>query len=139
MRLKKISGYYLVRLQKGEEIISTLKEVAQRAKIKGAFYLGLGVGKDLVLGYFDAARKSYLKKAFAGEYEFTSFVGNITKFKKETVIHCHVTVTDADFGGFGGHLFHGVVPVTLEIVILPLNRVVKRRTDPETGLNLLDI
>ena len=66
MKIKKINNYFVLRLQKGEEIINAIKEGVTQKKIKGAFFFGLGVGKDLVLGYFDAHKQSYVKKAFQG-------------------------------------------------------------------------
>lgn len=139
MKISKRETYYVVRLQKGEEIITSLQKAAKTKKIKGAFFFGLGVGKDLVLGYFNAHKKTYIKKVFEGEYEFTNLTGNISKFKDEIVVHCHVTITNCDFNAFGGHLFQAIVPATLEIIIMPFNKVLKRKRDKETGLNLIDL
>jgi hypothetical protein len=139
MTIKKFSNYYILRLHKGEEIISALKEAVRVKRIKGAFFYGLGVGQDLVLGYFEAKRKVYIKKAFEGEYEFTSLIGNISRMKSEIVVHCHVTITDKSFNAFGGHLFQGVIPATCEIIILPFKKVLRRKKDKKTGLNLLAV
>ena len=139
MKAKKYQHYYVVRLEKNEEIISSLNKIAEEKKISGAFFFGLGVGKKLVLGYFDARKKSYIKKLFEGEYEFVSLSGNISRFSKETVIHAHAAITDKNFNAFGGHLFHGVVPATLELIILPTGERLNRKKDRKTGLNLLDL
>jgi predicted DNA-binding protein with PD1-like motif len=138
MMIKKFNSYYVLRLEKGEEIISSLKQAVHDLEIKGGFFFGLGVGQDLVLGYYDAHKKEYLKKAFAGEYEFTGFSGNISWFKKSIMIHCHVTITDKDFQAFGGHLFQATVPATCEIMIFPFEHSLQRKKDPDTGLMLLD-
>ena len=139
MKIQKFKDYFVLRLEKGEEIINALKQAASNNRIKGAFFFGLGVGKDLVLGYYDAHRKSYVKKAFAGEYEFTSFNGDIARFKDEIIVHCHVTVTDYEFHAFGGHLFQGIVPATCEIILFPFSKTLKRKKDRVTGLALLDL
>ncbi len=139
MNIKKFNGYYIVRLAKGEEIITSLREAFRLMKLKGAFFFGLGVGEDLVLGYFDAHKKSYIKKAFGGEYEFTSLSGNISKFKNEIIVHCHVTVTNNYFNAFGGHLFQGIVPATCELILLPFTKILERKKDKDTGLNLIDV
>ncbi len=139
MKFKKFSQFYVVRLEKDEEIIQSLKNFARENRITGGFFFGLGVGKKLNLGYFDAHTRNYKEKEFNDEYEFTSFSGNITKSGDETIIHCHVTITDENFNAFGGHLFKGYVPATLEIIILPLSAALTRRLDKETGLNLLDL
>ena len=139
MRVEKFRDYLVLRIGKAEEIISSLKQVAQNYKVKGAFFFGLGVGQDLVLGYYDSHKKIYVKRAFEGEYEFTSFAGNIALFKKEIIIHCHVTISDYQFHAFGGHLFQGTVPATCEIMIFPFKRILKRKKDCTTGLALFDL
>jgi len=139
MQFKKYKGYYVIKLKKDDEIVDRLTNFAKKTEIKGAFLYGLGVGENLTLGYFDAHKKSYIKKQFKGEYEFTSFLGNISYFEKQPVIHIHVTITDKKFNAYGGHLFSGYVPATLEIVVLPLGRVLERKRDIQTGLNLLAI
>ncbi len=139
MNIKKFDGYYVVRFTKGEEIVASLRDAFRLMKLKGAFFFGLGVGKDLILGYFDAQKKAYLKKAFEGEYECTNLSGNISKFKNEIIVHCHVTITDNHFNAFGGHLFQGVVPATCELVLLPLPQILKRKKDKDTALNVLDV
>lgn len=139
MKMQKYDQYLVVRFEAGEEIIGGLKQAAQRAGIKGAFFYGLGVGKELELGYFDARTRDYTRKLFDGEYEFTSLAGNIAVFDGETVIHCHVTITDHEFHAYGGHLFRGIVPATLEIVVLPLAGTLGRFQDDRTGLRLLEL
>jgi len=139
MKLKNFDNYLVLRLEKNEEIIATLRVALQRVKIEGAFFYGLGVGKELELGYFDAQHKSYVRKEFHDEYEFTSLVGNVSMVDGELVIHCHVAITDAAFNAFGGHLFKGTVPATLEIIILPFTSPLTRFHDNTTGLNLLEL
>jgi len=139
VRAQKIEDYLVARIEKGEEIISELKQTAQNYKIKGAFFFGLGVGQNLVLGYYDSHKKTYMKKAFEGEYEFTSFSGNIALFKKEIIVHCHVTISDYQFHAFGGHLLQGTVPATCEIMIFPFRKPLNRKKDRLTGLALLDL
>jgi len=139
MEIKKCRDFSVIRLEKDEEIITSLKNAAKNNPLRSAFFFGLGVGRDLVLGFFDAHKQKYTKKAFSGEYEFTSFSGNISRFKKEIAVHCHVTITDSNFNACGGHLFHASVPVTMEIILFPVRPKLQRRKDSATGLNLLDL
>ena len=137
MKVKKTKTSYILRLEKGEEIIEALTRFARKNKIIGAFFFGLGVAKNLTLGYFDAHKKSYIKKKFRGEYEFTSLVGNISYFEKQIVIHAHATITDKKFNAFGGHIFEALIPATCEMIVLPLASGLKRKKNKVTGLNLL--
>jgi len=139
MKWKIFDPYLVIRLEKGEEIITALKYGIQNAGIEGGFFYGLGVGTELELGYFDAHKKTYIRKKFDGEYEFTSMAGNVSVVDSEIMIHCHVTITDAEFHAFGGHLFKGTVPATLEVIVFPFAQQLARGHDQTTGLNLLEL
>lgn len=139
MKIKKYGHYYVMRIEQNEEIISSLEYIAKKKRIKGAFFNGLGVGRDLILGYFNAQKKTYTKKLFVGEYEFTGLSGNISTFQKKLAVHCHVTISNALFNAFGGHLFQGIVPATCEIIIMPFNTALTRTEDERTGLRLLNV
>jgi predicted DNA-binding protein with PD1-like motif len=139
MLIKKFDRYYVLRLHKNNEIITALKEAAENQKINGAFFFGLGVGSSVVLGYFDVNKRTYIKKAFEGEYEFTSFSGNISTYSGDTIIHCHVTLTNRDFDAVGGHLVQASVAATCEIVIFPFTGILKRKRDRDTNLLVLDV
>jgi predicted DNA-binding protein with PD1-like motif len=139
MKWKIFHPYLVIRLEKGEEIINALKDAMQNAGIEGGFFYGLGVGAELELGYFDAHEKKYVSKKFDGEYEFTSMSGNISVVDGEMMIHCHVTITDTGFHAFGGHLFKGTVPATLEAIVFPFAQQLARSHDHTTGLNLLEL
>ena len=60
MKLKKLKSYYIIRLEKGEEIVSALRKFAKKNIIKDVFFFGLSVANNLTLGCFDAQKKSYL-------------------------------------------------------------------------------
>lgn len=139
MKIKRYENYVVIRLEKDEEIVTALKEALQRAGIEGGFFYGLGVGKNLQLGYFDAVEKNYIRKDFTGEYEFTNLSGNVSVADGQIMVHCHVTITDNEFQAFGGHLFEGLVPATLEIIVFPFSKPLTRSQDKTTGLNLLDL
>jgi predicted DNA-binding protein with PD1-like motif len=139
MKSRKYGAYLVIRLEKDEEIISTLTGAMRSQDIRGGFFYGLGVGKNLELGYFDARKSVYKKKEFKGEYEFTSFLGNISIVDEAPSIHCHVTITDDEFNAHGGHLFRGTVPATLEVFVFPFTEPLDRRKDDSTGLNLLHL
>lgn len=139
MLIKKFDHYYVLRLHKNDEIITALKKAAENQKINGAFFFGLGVGSNVVLGYFDIDQRTYIKKAFEGEYEFTSFSGNISTYNGDTIVHCHVTITNREFDAVGGHLVQATVPATCEIIIFPFTGILKRKKDRDTNLAVLDV
>ncbi len=139
MFFKKIPNGYIVRLEAGEEVISSLSEFAKKEKVLGGFLFGLGAIKDATLGYFDVENKEYIKKIFNREYEISSLVGNIYYFEGRPGVHAHVTLSEKDFNAIGGHLFSAVVTGTGEFFVCLSSDILERKKDPQTGLNLLDL
>ncbi len=139
MFFKKVSNGYIIRLEKGEEVIATLSNFTEKEKIPGGFLYGLGTVKDATLGYFDLEKKEYLKKTFNEEYELSSFVGNIYYFEGKPGVHAHVTLSGKDFNVIGGHLFSATITGTGEFFIYVSDDILERKKDSQTGLNLLDL
>lgn len=139
MKAKKFRNYYVLRLENGEEITKSLIEFALAKKIKGAFLFGLGAAKDLTLGWYDLAKKNYLRRFFPGEWEITNLIGNIAWLEDEPIVHLHIGISGSNFNPVGGHLFSGTVTATCEILVVTLEAKLKRSKDNTIGLNLLEI
>lgn len=128
--------------------MKTLTKFVVAKKIKGAFLFGLGAAKDLTLGYYDLAKKAYLRRFFPGEWEITNLVGNIAWLEDiapsvhrakagDPILHIHVVLSSTNFNTVGGHLFSGTVTATCEILVIVLAAKLRRAFDSTTGLNLL--
>ncbi len=139
MRIKKLRNLYLIRLLKGEEIISALRDAVREKGVKGGMLFGLGAGKDFTIGYYDLTRRHYIKKFIAEECEILSLSGNVAFVEKEEFIHAHIILSQPNFFLTGGHLFSGFVTATCEIFLYPSPIRIGRRKSEEIGLNLLDI
>ncbi|MGB2698589.1 MAG: PPC domain-containing DNA-binding protein [Candidatus Zixiibacteriota bacterium] len=139
MFFKKIPNGYLVRLEKGEEIIESLCILAEREKIPGGFLYGLGAVKDVTLGYFDVANKKYVERDFDNEYEVTSLIGDIYYLEGKAGVHAHVNLSDSDYNLIGGHLFKAIITGTGEFFIHTTTETLIRKKEPSSGLNVLDL
>ncbi|MEM2174934.1 MAG: DUF296 domain-containing protein [Candidatus Micrarchaeia archaeon] len=138
METKKVSkNIYFLRLEKEEEIISSLKNFSKEKKIKSAFFYGIGAGKDFVICYYDLLKKEYKKRKIKKECEILSLIGNISYLKKEFFIHTHTIISDKNFKIFGGHLFSAKITATLEIFLFLIDKKLVRKSFPEIGLNLI--
>ncbi len=129
---------FLVRVDRGEEMMETLRAVAARKKIDAASVSGIGALENAELGYFDVNRKEYLRRKLTGSWELLSLAGNISLRDGEVMPHIHVILGNADLECRGGHLFSGVVSVTGEIFIEALPGPLHREMDDEVSLPLLD-
>lgn len=135
---KKIDNTYILRLDKGEEIISSLKLFCEENNITAGSISGFGVASDVTLICFDMETQSPKKKFFKGDFEVISFLGNISHIDNELFIHLHVTLADNQFKAFGGHFAEGIIGLTGEFFIQPLNTKIDRIKDENIGFHILN-
>ncbi|MCK4385890.1 MAG: DNA-binding protein [candidate division Zixibacteria bacterium] len=139
MHFRKTQNGYLVRLEKGEEVIKTLSSFVEEQNILGGFVFGLGAFKDLTLGYYDSTKKEYIKKFIGDDLEFGNLTGSIAYVEGKPFVHAHVSAAGSDMKAFCGHLFSATISGTGEFMVIPSESKVERKPDPETGLTLLDL
>ncbi|MBN2380784.1 DNA-binding protein [candidate division WOR-3 bacterium] len=131
---------YLLRFDRGEEVIGALLKWASERKPDGAALTGLGAVEEPRLGYFDAVKKSYINKDFEGEYEIASLAGNLA-WDQETgdpMVHIHAVLSGPNFLAFGGHLYSARVSGTVEVSVQPVKTRLVRKYKEELNLKLLD-
>lgn len=126
------------RLEKGEEIITTLTAFCHDQQICSGKISAIGAARNLTLGYYDLHEKKYFNTDFEDDYEITGINGNISLLNGAPYLHIHITIADHLCRSFGGHLFSGTVSITCEFYIEVTEPAISRAHDPETGLNLLD-
>jgi len=136
---KKVDNTYILRIDKGQEIIPTIKEFCEQNNITAGIISGLGVASDIKLVCFNGKTKSPETKVFDGDYEITSLLGNISYLDNDMSIHLHINLVDNEFSAFGGHLVGGKIGLTGEFFIQALNTRIDRIKCDETGINILDL
>ena len=70
--------------------------------------------------------------------EICALTGSVTRRGTELYLHLHGSLADADGNVYGGHLSHGIIGATCEMVITVIDGVVDRVKDEETGLNIFN-
>lgn len=128
----------IIRLKKGDKLVSTIESELERLKIDSGFLWGLGAVSEAELMVYDLENKSYSSKIFKGIFEVASFSATITKgMGKPVMIHPHIVISDHNFKCHGGHLKEGTVAATLEISIEQSSQKLERYFDKHIGLNLI--
>ncbi|MEA2071434.1 MAG: PPC domain-containing DNA-binding protein [Asgard group archaeon] len=129
---------HLLKLEKGEELLTKILEYVSEKKIVAGYLTGIGALDKGKIGYFDVAKKKYLHNPFE-KMELLSCTGNIAinKDTKEPIIHIHIILGDAKGNCIGGHLVEGYVSVTAEIYLVETKPLVYRTKDELTDLHLL--
>jgi predicted DNA-binding protein with PD1-like motif len=128
---------FVVVFDKGDEIIEGLTAFASRLPVSQV--TAIGALRDVMLGYFDPGARRYREIPVAEQVEVLSLLGVITLDGEKPKVHAHIVVGRSDGRTAGGHLLNGHVFPTLEAVVEELPRHLQRRTDPETGLALIDL
>ena len=138
MEYRKFDDTYVVRLNRGEEVIESLKDLCKNENIELAEITGLGASNLVEIGVFNVNTKEYNTKIFEGMFEITSLIGNATRKDGEVYLHIHINFGDEEGLVKGGHLVRSIISATSEIVVRRINGKVGRKLSNEIGLNLLE-
>jgi predicted DNA-binding protein with PD1-like motif len=130
---------YVLRLDRGEEILESLARFATEQGVRSGWISGLGSVTDPELGYFLRDSKSYEKRRMNGEFEIGALTGNFTEIEGKPFLHCHVVLGDRTFAATAGHLFHGTVSVTCEVSVVTDPTALRRVRRDDLGFHPIEI
>ena len=140
MRSRKLSGgIHIIRLDKGEEITSSLASFCADNKIGFATVSGIGAADEIVVSVFDVQEKRYIEQSFQGDLEIVSLCGNVALANDKPKAHVHCAFAGDHLEVHGGHLVSAIISVTCELVLNASDGRVERKKDEESGLMLLEI
>ena len=138
MEYRKFENKIIARIDKGEEILEKIKEIALQENIKLASINALGATNDFTVGVYKVDKKKYYSNEFKGNFEIVSLTGTINTMNGEFYTHIHMSAGNDKGEVFGGHLNKAVVSATCEMVIDIIDGKVDRYFDKEIGLNLFE-
>ncbi len=139
MKYKKIENHYIVRIDKGEEVIAKITELCLKENIALGSITGIGATNNVTIGLYDTEAKKYNKNTLLEPLEITSLTGNISTMDGKPYLHLHITVGNKENIVYGGHLNECFISATCELHILKIDGEMDRYFDPEIGLNLYKI
>ena len=136
MEYKRFQNTIVARLDKGEEILEQIKNIASKENIKLASIQGVGATNDFTIGVFESTTRKYNTYTFQGSYEIVSLLGSINTMNHEYYSHIHMSAGDDKGNVVGGHLTRAIISFTCELVIQIIDGEVDRKYDDELGINL---
>ncbi len=136
MEYRKFNNTIVARIDKGEEILDKIKEIANKENIKLANINALGATNDFTVGVFKTDEKKYYSNNFTGDFEIVSLTGTINTMNGEFYSHIHMSAGNDKGEVFGGHLNRAIVSATCEMVINIIDGTVDREFNENIGLNL---
>jgi len=123
----------------GETVTAPLLTFAREHAIDAASFSGIGAFERVTLGYFELQKRDYKRIEVDEQVEVVSLIGNLAIGNDGPKLHAHVVVGKSDGTAYGGHLIEGRVRPTLEIMLMETPAHLQRRSDPATGLALIDV
>lgn len=128
-------NHLAIRLDPGENVLESLEELRETYEIDHGFLMGIGAVDQVVLGHYDVDEQEYKEEEFVGQFEVTSFLGNIGPDK----IHTHIQVATDSFKSLGGHCSGATVSGTFEIVVTFGETPLTHELDKQTGLDVFEL
>jgi predicted DNA-binding protein with PD1-like motif len=127
------AGRYVLRLDPGEEVVSSIASFATERGITAGIVLAIGSLDHVVLGFLDPEEKVYLKRTFTERMEVGHLTGNIGVEGDRTFVHVHASVSPRELLTYTGHVHEARVGVVLETFVLAFPGKLRRAQDPRHG------
>ena len=138
MQFRRFGSKYFLRIDRGEEIIASLRKLCEDENITLAEVKALGAVDDFNVGLFDVEEKKYHTNHFTLPAEIVSLWGTVTTKNGEFYAHIHMSAGDKDGYVFGGHLNSARVSATCEMIVDISEGRIERIMNEEVGLNLFE-
>lgn len=136
MEYRRFGNTIVARIDRDEEILTAVREIAGAEHIQLASVSALGATNDFTVGVYNVDEKQYHANDFKGNFEIVSLTGTVSTMDGEFYTHLHMSAGDEKGQVFGGHLNRAVVSAVCEMVITVIDGTVDRSFSPEIGLNL---
>ena len=129
---------HIIRLEKGEYLMSCLEQFVQETGRDGAWIEGIGTCLEVTLGFFDIEKKAYEWKTYNEPLEIGSLSGNLAMGEDgKYVFHLHGTFAGRDNRAIAGHVKDLAASVTVELFIHRTYKPLHRFHDETWGIQLL--
>ncbi len=138
MDYRRFGTNYMVRIDRGEEIMESLTKMCKKEGILLGSVSGLGAADYAKIGIYRVADHQFEGKEYFGEQEISSIVGSITQKDGEPYLHLHANLCDDNMNIHGGHLTACRISGTCELTVTVMEGSVGRVKDEETGLMIFD-
>ena len=137
MEYKKFGKTIVLRLDQGDEVLSSLSALCEKEHIRLAKVSGLGAISKATIGLLNTETHNYFSRTYEGMYEIATLTGNITTKEEKAYFHLHITIGNTEAEQcHSGHLNEAVISVTGEIFVDIVDGEVGREFSPAVSLNI---
>ena len=143
MEYKKFADTYYLRLDRGDEIVSSILDVCRTEGLESAIYTGIGGCSEAQIQTYLPDKNEFETRTLNGMLELVSLTGNVVSDDKgELYHHTHAAFAykvDGQHLFAAGHIKSVTVLYTAEIELRPvMGGAIRRKHDPETGTGFWD-
>ncbi|MQA73001.1 MAG: DUF296 domain-containing protein [Solirubrobacterales bacterium] len=132
---------FVAALETGDRVIDSITRLAADEGLAAAEFTAIGALASARLAFFDWETKDYTDIPVDGQAEIASLNGRITRpegGEGDPHLHVHCVLSRQDGSAVAGHLLEAEVRPTAEVLITDSPTELRRRTDPESGLAVID-
>ena len=141
MEYKKMKDNIYLRVDKGENVIKTIKEVCKKEGIYGGYFGGIGACSAATLSTYIPEQNDFIDHEISGMLEMVSLMGNITMdCDNQPFLHSHAVFSYLNQAGeiavTAGHLKEAKIGYTGEIIITSAGDTIGRQFDENAGIEV---
>lgn len=132
---------FAVALDTGDRVMESITSFAAENGLAASEFTAIGAWAWAKLACFDPETRSYGDIPVDEQVELVSLNGRITRpegGEGDPHLHVHCVLSRADGSVIAGHLMEAEVRPTTEVFITDSPTELQRRTDPGSGLPVLD-
>jgi uncharacterized protein len=132
---------FAVALETGDRLMDSITRFAADNGLAAAEFTAIGALAAARLAYFDWESKDYTDLPVQEQVEIASLNGRITCPEGgdgDPHLHVHCVLSRGDGSTIAGHLKEAEVRPTAEVFVTDSPTELHRRTDPESGLAVID-
>lgn len=141
MQAKDVEKGFVIKLERGEELIAALTDFCAQRGVRSAIFQGIGAVERVEIGYYSLETREYFFRKDDSVFEVAAMQGNVALVDGKPFIHAHAVLSrcDESLQCIGAHIKSAHVAVTLEIFMTVLDTSIERKLDDGIGLKLLSL
>lgn len=112
-----VKGVIMRRLAPGADLLEELNKLAREEGIELGEVSGIGALRRAAVGIFVPEAREYKVHTYDEQTELCVLAGNISLKDGEPFVHAHVSLTDTEGRGLGGHVMPGCEIFVAEVVV----------------------
>ena len=136
MQYKRFNDTFMLRVDRGEEVLQSLAALCEQENIRLAEVNAIGAADQAVIGVYDLEKRVYYREELDGFMEITSLAGSVTSMDGKPYIHLHAAMADQQNRIHAGHVIAIRIGATCEMFVRVMDGNVSRERNEELGINL---